>query len=113
MATSELAFGQVSALSAVKSPGVSCAEQGGSGAGCVWAELWTRATLSIICACHKETMRDLPASVDSGSLRPLGVSAVAPSSVRNSLADLLQPQEQDAYSRGNITWTERAGTAVW
>lgn len=94
-------------------PRVLRAEQGSSGAGCVWAELWTSATLSIIRAHHKETMNDLQTSVDSGSLRPLGVSAMAPSSVRNSFADLLQPQEQDAYSRGNITWTKKAGTAVW
>ena len=39
---------------------------------------------SIIRACHKETLNDLKISVDSGSLRPLGVSATAPSSVRNS-----------------------------
>lgn len=96
-----------------QAPRVSRAEQGSSGAGCVWAELWTRAMLSFICACHKETTDDLQASVDSGSLRPLGVSAMAPSSVRNSFADLLQPQGQDTYSRGNIAWTKTEGAAVW
>ena len=96
-----------------QAPRASRAEQGSSGAGCVWVKLWTRAMPSIIRACHKETLNDLKTSVDSGSLRPLGVSAIAPSSVRNSFADLLQPQEQDAYSRGNITWTKKAGTAVW